>query len=74
MAGCATKQIFPNSQMANKAAYFHNRDLFRDDDAVEAYPCARHKGWHIGHQKRYDNPVARVHKILEEKSNGGESF
>ena len=75
MAGCATKKIFPNGQIANRAAYLHNRELFRDDNDVKAYPCAQHKGWHIGHPKRYDDPVARVHQILEEISdNGGENF
>ena len=43
--------------MANKAAYLHNRDLFKEDDDVSSYQCKRHRGWHIGHPSKYDNPI-----------------
>ena len=63
---CATKRRFPNKQMADKEADFHNRDLFRDDEEVESYYCGFHKSWHIGHPQQYgDNPVAKVRSLLD---------
>ena len=54
--------------MADKAAYLHNRDLFKEDDDVSSYQCKRHRGWHIGHPSKYDNPIDRIHRILDENS------
>ena len=63
---CKTKRRFPNKQMADKEADFHNRDLFRDDEEVESYYCAFHKSWHIGHPQQYEsNPVTRMHNLLD---------
>lgn len=64
---CRTKRIFPNKEMADQEAHLHNRDLFRKDGEVDSYYCSFHKGWHLGHPKRYsDNPVRRVHELLDE--------
>jgi len=53
--------------MADREAHLHNRDLFREDGEMTSYPCAFHKGWHLGHPKDYkDNPVRRVHQLLDE--------
>ena len=63
---CQTKKRFPNKQMADKEADFHNRNLFRDDEEMESYSCGFHKAWHVGHPQQYnDNPVARIHNLLD---------
>ncbi len=65
---CANKKIYPNKQMADKAAYLHNKDLFKEDEDVSSYQCKRHRGWHIGHPSNYENnPIARIHQILDKE-------
>ena len=50
-----------------KEAEDYIRYVLLDEKGMEAYECAQHNCWHMGHPKDYsNNPVVRVNQILDD--------
>ena len=74
MADCNTKKRYRTQKLADAYAADYNKNPFlNDEDMLGSYECKRHKSWHVGHSRNFENlsPLARINKLLDDENHQG---
>ena len=69
MANCDNKNLYTSKLFADDYTHFYNKDFFgKESDKLDSYYCSRHRGWHVGHRKSWEqlSKTERINKLLDE--------